>query len=477
VFEMPLITSAGIGSGLDLESIISASVSAERTPKLQSLLKKEESLKVELSALGEVKSAISKLNDTIKKLADIDNFGKRAATIKQPTSGDIISVTPTSDISVGSFKVAVQQLAQGSRAVTADGVFTDSSAVVSASGGTLSFAAGSDNSFDLTVTAGMTLAELRDAINSSDSNFGVTANIVNTGGDAGSKLVLTSNVTGSGNDLVVTSDTDELNAIETYDETDNPDGGMTIGADDEAQDAIITIDGLEVSSSSNTFKDAVQDMTIKALQVSDEDDSGNFETAKLTIDYDRESVNTLIDELITNYNNVVGNIGFQTRIGKPLNGDASMRSLSDQLINTLSTALTDAGPFESIFDIGIGVKKDGYLEKSSLVRSLNEAMDDNFDNIGKAFAGESGVATKMEELLSNYVDSSGLIKKRETSLNEQIRDVGDDKISLNERMTDLEASLRQKYAGLDVLLAQMQQTQAYLGAQLANLPGFTKSKS
>lgn len=473
---MPLITSAGIGSGLDLESIISASISAERTPKLQSLVKKQESLKVELSSIGEVKSAVSKLQDTIKKLADIENFGKRTANIKQPTSGDIISVTPTSDISVGNFKIAVTQMAQGSRAVSSDGAFADSSAVVSASGGTLTFAAGASKTFDLSVTAGMTLAELRDAINDSSTNFGVTANIVNTGGSAGSKLVLTSSVTGAGNDLVITSDTSELDAIETYDASTNPTGGVKIGAGDAAQDAKITVDGLEVTSSSNTFKDAVQDMTITAKQVS-EQNAGVFETAKLSVEYDRESVTTLIDEFITNYNNLVGNIGFQTRIGKPLNGDASMRTLSDQLINSLATPLTDAGPFGSIFDIGIGVKKDGYLEKSSLVRSLNEAMDNNFDDIGKAFAGTNGVAKKMESLLANYIDSDGLLKKRETDLNERIKDVDDDKISLDQRMVDLEASLRKKYAGLDVLLAQMQQTQASLGAQLASLPGFTKAKS
>ncbi|MFC0118850.1 flagellar filament capping protein FliD [Pseudoalteromonas xiamenensis] len=474
---MPLITSAGIGSGLDLESIISASVSAERTPKLQSLLRKEESLKVELSAIGEVKSAISKLKDTMAKLADMDNFGKRTANIKQPTSGDIISVTPTSDISVGTFNIAVKQMAQGSRAVSTGSAFADSSAVVSASGGTLSFAAGASKTFDLTVTAGMTLAELRDAINSSDTNFGVTANIVNTGSAEGSKLVLTSNVTGDGNDLVITSDTSELDAIETYNETTNPTGGMVIDqTKDKAQDAIITVDGLQVNSSTNTFKDAVQDMTITAKQKSVET-AGEFETAKLNVEYDRESINTLIDEFIANYNNLVGNIGFQTRIGKPLNGDASMRSLSDQLVSTLASSLTDAGPFESIFDIGLGVKKDGYLEKSSIVRSLNDAMDNNFDDIGTAFAGPDGIAKKMEDLLANYVDSNGLIKKREADLSEQITDVGDDKISLDQRMKDLEASLRKKYAGLDVLLAQMQQTQAYLGAQLANLPGFTKSKS
>lgn len=476
---MPLITSAGIGSGLDLESIISASVSAERTPKLQSLVKKQESLKVELSALGEVKSAMSKLQDTIKKLADIDNFGKRTANIKQPTSGDIISVTPTSDISVGNFNIAVKQLAQGSRAVSADGAFASADAEVLASGGSdgkLTFSAGVDNTFELDVTAGMTLAELRDAINASESNFGVTANIVNTGGVEGSKLVLTSKITGDGNDLLISADIAGMESITSYDVTTNP-NGMTIDATkDKAQSAIISVDGLNVTSTTNTFKDAVQDMTIKALQVSEED-AGVYETAKLSVEYDRESISTLVDELITNYNNLIGNIGFQTRIGKPLNGDASMRSLSDQLVNALATPLTDAGPFESIFDIGIGIKKDGYLEKSSLVRSLNDAIDENFDDIGAAFAGENGVAKKMQTLLANYIDSDGLLKKRESNLNEQIKDVDDDKISLDQRMKDLEASLRKKYAGLDVLLAQMQQTQAYLGAQLANLPGFTKSKS
>lgn len=475
---MPLITSAGIGSGLDLESIIKASVDAENKPKMLSFVEKEKRLQVELSAVGEVKSAISKLNDTIEKLADSDNFGERVANINQPEGGDIISVTPTSDISTGDFKVAVKQLAQGSRAVTADNAFADTDAVVTSSGGTLTFSAGSGNSFNLAVGAGATLAELRDAINASDDNFGITANIVNTGDPAiGSKLVLTSSITGQGNDLVITSDTSEMDAIATYDSTTNPSGGMTIAAADKAQNAIITVDGLEVQSDTNTFKDAVQDMTIKALELSADDGNGGLEVAKLNIDYDRESINTLVDEFITNYNNLIGNIGFQTRIGKPLNGDASMRSLSAQLVTALSSPLTDAGPFESIFDIGLGIDKEGYLEKSSLVRSLNDAMDENFDDIGKAFAGNDGVAKQLETLLGNYIDSGGLIKEREESLNGQIDDLEDDVANHEFRMASLEERLRKQYSGLDVLLAQMQQTQAYLGAQLANLPGFTKAKS
>ncbi|WP_105168806.1 flagellar filament capping protein FliD [Pseudoalteromonas sp. T1lg23B] len=475
---MPLITSAGIGSGLDLESIIKASVDAENRPKMLSFMEKEETLQVELSALGEVKSAMSKLQDIVKKLADPDNFGKRIANITQPSTGDIISVTPTSEISVGTFDIAVKQLAQGSRLVSADAAFSSVDDVVSASGGTLTFDAGTGNTFSLAVDAGATLSELRDAINSSTDNFGVTANIVNTGDPAvGSKLVLTSNVTGDTNDLTITSDTSELDAISTAAFGGAAgSGGMTY--EQSAQDAIITVDGLTVNSDTNTFKDAVQDMTIKALAESEQTaGAGIYDEAKLNVEYDRESVNKMIDEFVTAYNNLVGNIGFQTRIGKPLNGDASMRSLSGQLVNTLSTPLTGAGPFESIFDIGLGVDKDGYLQKSSLVRSLNEAMDSNFDDIGTAFAGEGGVASQLETLLSGYIDSGGLIKERETNLNGQLDDLEDDVANHEYRMASLEERLRKQYAGLDVLLAQMQQTQAYLGAQLANLPGFTKAKS
>jgi len=466
---MASITSAGVGSGLDLESIISATLSAENTPKMNAFIEKEETLQVELSSLGEVKSAMSKLQDTIEKLADIDNFNKRIANIKQPTSddGDLISVTPTSDISPGDFNIEVVELAQGSRATSNAGLFTSTDDVVSASGGTLSFAAG-DKSFDLTLDAGATLADLRDAINDSDENFGVTANIINTGTE--SKLVFTSNVSGAGNDLVITNDTAELDNVSTLANDGVSAGGIAIAAGEEAKSAEIKVDGISIVNDTNTFKDAVQDMTIVAKR-----QSVDGETAKLSVDVDTESVSKLVDEFIANYNNLIGQIGLQTRVGKPLNADSTIRSFDSQLVNALSTPITGAGPFSSIFDIGLGVDKDGYLEKSSLVRSLNEAMDENYDDIGKAFAGENGIAKQLESLFDNYLDSKGIMNQRETSLNSQLDDLEDDVINHEYRMEELEARLRQQYAGLDVLLAQMQSTQTYLSAQLSSLPGFTKS--
>ena len=104
-------------------------------------------------------------------------------------------------------------------------------------------------------------------------------------------------------------------------------------------------------------------------------------------------------------------------------------------------------------------------------------MDENYDDIGKAFAGENGIAKQLESLFDNYLDSKGIMNQRETNLNSQLDDLEDDVINHEYRMEELEARLRQQYAGLDVLLAQMQSTQTYLSAQLSSLPGFTKSSS
>ncbi len=464
---MPLITSAGIGSGLDLESIIQASVEAENYPKLQLFAEKEKKLQVELSGIGAVKSALSQLQETIKKLADMSTFQKREASITQPASGEAISVTTTSDSTPGNFDIEVNQLAQGSRAVSNSSLFSAGSDVVTASGGTLTFTAGS-KTFDVTLDAGATLDDLRAAINDSDSNFGVSANIVNTGSEA--KLVLTSSVTGSGNDLVVTNDTAELDNVSTVANAGGA-GGMAIATADQATDAMITVDGLTITNDTNTFKDAVQDLTIKALQ---ETETG--ESARLRVNVDTEAATTLIDKFIADYNNLIGTIGYQTRPTSGLAGDATMRSLESQIFNTLSTTMTGVEPFGTLFDIGLTVDKDGYLEKSSTVRSLSESLSDYFPQVGELFAGVGGIGEKFEETLGNYLDSGGLIKVREQSLNSELDDLDDDVANHTYRMEQLEARLRKKYSGLDVLLAQMQSSQQYLTAQLASLPGFTSNK-
>jgi flagellar hook-associated protein 2 len=468
---MATITSAGVGSGLDLESIIQATLNAEDLPKMQSFQQKETNLNIELSAVGAVKSSLSSFEDIIEKLADIENFNKRTATATQPESGDLISVSATSDATSGNFDIEVIQLAQGSRAVSADGVYSDPSDVVSASGGNLTFGAGA-KSFTVAIAAGATLEEVREAINDASDNFGVSVNIINTGGATpSSKFVFTSDETGTGNDLTVTSDTAELDAISTT-AFGGGAGGLTIAAEDVAQDAMIEIDGILVSSDTNTFRDSIQDVTITALK---ESEAG--ETAKLSVDVDKDGVESLIEEFITSFNNVIGTIDYHTESNGGLYGDSTMRSLANGLVNTLSSTITGAGGYQTLYDVGIGLSKEGLLEKDSLVRSLNDALSENYDDVGTIFAGPDGIASQFESFLENYLDSSGALQSRQDSLNADLRDLEDDVANHEYRMEQLEITLRQQYSALDALIAQMQSSSSYLQSQLASLPGFTSKSS
>src|SRR5690606_24458669 len=108
----------------------------------------------------------------------------------------------SSTAAAANFDIKVNQLASGSRLESADAAFSSPSDVISSTNGTLTFAA-NGKSFDVDVTAGMTLNELRQKINAKSDNFGVNANIINAGGATGTKLVLTSDATGAGNDLVI----------------------------------------------------------------------------------------------------------------------------------------------------------------------------------------------------------------------------------------------------------------------------------
>jgi len=464
---MPLITSAGVGSGLDLEAIISASVDAENLPKLQKFSKKEGALSVELSSIGAIKSSLSSLDDVIEKLADIENFNKRTSSITQPSSGDLISVTTTAESTSASFNVEVMQLAQGSRAVMADGLYTSPTDVVTATGGTLSFAAGA-KTFDITLAAGATLEELRVAINDSNDNFGVTANIINDG--TSSKLVLTSDETGVGNDLTITNDTAELDNVSTVANGGGA-GGLAISVVDQAQNAIIEVDGISISSETNKFTDAIQDITITALK-----ESENNETAGLVIDVDKESVTNNINEFIEKFNNAIDTIEYHTEIGGALSGDSSMRSLKSQLIDTLSSMVTGAGNFETLYDVGLGLSKDGDLEKDSLVRSLDDALTDSYDDVGTIFTAPDGIATVFSGLLDNYLESDGSMKFREDSINSELKQLETDKDNHAYRMEQLEIRLRKQYSSLDVLIAQMKSSGSFLSSQLASLPGFTREK-
>jgi flagellar hook-associated protein 2 len=212
------IQSLGVGSGLDLEGLVRQLLAAERGPKEQRLNAREKTLDQEISAVGKIKSKLSEFEDAMKALQDVNNLSGRDPQIENPSeSNEPFTASPGNSAVTGEYQIAITQMARGSRVETADGAFASSDAVVLSTGSAdLTFKIGNTgDEFTISVAAGTTLEELRQQINENSENFGVSANIINTGTLAGgSKMVFATNITGENNDLQIvnTNDNAELNA-------------------------------------------------------------------------------------------------------------------------------------------------------------------------------------------------------------------------------------------------------------------------
>lgn len=461
---MPLVSSIGARSGLDLEGIIKATLEAERVPKTNRLDQQEGRLQVELSAVGEMRSVLSKLQEASEKLSEGSLFSAMKASVKQPESGDVITVESTEDAGVGNFDISVTQLAKGSRAVSADGAFADSDTEVNTNAGSLTFGAG-EESFTLDIEAGSSLEDIRKAINSSEDNFGVTADIINTGDQA--KLVFRSNVSGEGNNLTVTNDNAEFDAISTQANGGAPGtGGMSIADADKATDAIIEIDGIQARNDTNTFEDVIQGSTITAVK-----ESEGTETARLSIARDDEGVAKSVDAFVKAYNGAISSLNEIGGENSMLQGDATVRSLKSQLNNILTSTFGDG---ETLFDLGFGLDENGKLEQENPVTSVSDVLKDNPAALKSVLGGENGLASRLDSFLEGYVSGGGSLELRKDTIDESLVRVKESREDLKLRMESMEETLRSKYQALDSLVGQLQSRGNSVSAQLANLPGFTR---
>jgi flagellar hook-associated protein 2 len=443
------ITSAGIGSGLDLEGIIEAYINAEAIPQEIRLQKKEDRLKTEISGLGQFKSALSSFESVLKKLSKTDAFNKQ--TIESSTTD--ISVTTNGFASNGSFSIEVEQLAKGTR-LESDKSFAAATDVVGS--GTLSFNAGA-STFDVLIDATDSLSTIRDKINEKSDNFGVVANVITS--DAGTFLTYSSTLTGSANNLTVTS-TGTLDSISNA-------GATQVQA---AQDAIIYIDTNKVTSDTNEFKNVIEDVTITANKAN----LGNPST--LTIAQDKENGVNLLNEFVNGYNALVNTM---SDLSNAENGelafDSSIRQMKSQFNSIIGNTVSGlSGSLDSLDSIGITLTKTGTLEISAVgfgtlpsgIDKRDEALANKLNEVGELFASTNGVSTKMSELIESYNGSDGSLTKRESTLNADLTGIKDEYDELEAKLRSFEDTLRRKFTFLDSTVASYNATSSWLSSAL-----------
>ncbi len=478
------ISSLGVGSGLALDDLVRQLLDAERKPKTDRLNAREERIESEISGLGAIKSKLSEFKDAIKALKEDKDINGREPTITHPNEDvEIFTADASSSATRGSYKIAVSELASGSRIETADAAFASTSdSVLSAGSGSLTFKVGSTgDTFSVNVTAGMTLSELRTAINDNADNFGVSANIIDTGTTAGgAKLVFTSEITGAGNDLSIVNDNNlaELDKLSTTDSTET---ATYLAPVKTATNAKATIDGIAVESDTNKFDNTIANVSFTAKEVSPLEADGVTRTAStLEIGFDKEGLEEKIRSLVENYNSVIDEVKKLTKYGASeleddgvLAGDSLIRGLQGGLGSIMSSNVS-ASALGGLFTIGVELNKDGELEIGTTNYGvgtgedrLEDALEDNFDEIAKLFTDENeGIAVRLYDYIEQYTSSSGLLSMREKSAKEDQDRVYDDRERLEVRMISYEQMLRDRYLGLDQTISKMNQTGAALFAML-----------
>lgn len=395
------ISAPGIGSNLDVNSIISQLMAIERQP-VTALDKKESTFQAQLSAYGSVKGAISAFQGAMSSLASLTRFQGYTANSADTT---IVAAGAANSAVAGSYSVEITALAQAQK-LTAVGQASTTAAIGSGATTTLTFdfgtITGTLNTGTGTYNAGATflsngagtktvtidstnntLSGIRDTIN--NAQIGVTATIINDGTASPYRLVLTENSTGKDKSIKISVSGDAtISTLLAHD----PAGTQHLSETITAQNAAFKVDGIAISKTSNTVTDAIPGVSL----ILQKTNAGL--PVKVNVTQDTAQITSSVNAFVKAYNDVNKTLSdlsaydASTKQGAILNGDATVRSLQSQIRSTLSSAITGlTGGYTTLSQIGVSFQKDGSMAVDAT--KLQSAIDSNPKSIGELFAASS----------------------------------------------------------------------------------------
>jgi flagellar hook-associated protein 2 len=446
---MASLSSPGIGSGLDVTSLVSQLVTAAKTPQQDSIDSHRSQVTSQLSALGSLKSVLGSLQTALAGLSDGSAFTKFLATA---SNSDHFSAIADSTAAAGTYSIDVEQLATAqkasSSAFASNTTFSSGSLTVSVGDKTLTVPVGSGTN---------TLAQLAGSINRSSANPGVTASVVHaTDGD---HLVLTSSQTGAANAFKV-SGTGDLAAL-SYD----PAGGGSMTTVAAAQDAKLSVDGFDITSATNAVTGAIQGVTINLTQpTGDTPDT-------LTVAADNASIATSVQNFVTAYNKFLSatksltSYDASSGTSGALLGDSTLLGIASRLSRSLGTQVGAQGnTVRSLADVGIHFEVDGTLSLDN--DKLNSALSASPEQVKSLFGNASGYGSTLTPMLQGYLQTGGILDGRTDSLNKSSQSLDDQQTQLDARMDALKTMYTAQFTKLDQLLTSLDSTSKFLTQQL-----------
>lgn len=422
------ITLGGLATGLDTNALITELMRAQRQPVIR--MEREKSF--QKSRLTAFTDFDQKLKDFLGKFEAVDTskvFLANKATLSSP---DYFSVKADSTASKGTYAVEVVSLAKQEKEVAA-GVaegFTSAGGEITVNGKQVSIAAGS------------TLNQIRDAINATEG-VGASASIINDGTASPYRLVLTADAAGL-DGVALSSNTLDLT--------------FTSQAGSLAQ---IKVDGIDIYRSTNTITDAIVGVTLDLVK-----GSPIGETATLKIDTDQEAVKQKLKDIVAAYNEVFNFVAKQK--DSDWGSDSGLQSPKRRIQALLTTAVGGAGSFQTLSELGLETQKDGTLKISE--SKLDDALKNNLSAVTSLLAGADGVegvAAKFVTYLKGVTSSTdGILVSRKNGTEASVKRIDASIAKMEMRLAQREKSLRAQFTALEMMTSIMNSQGAFLAQQI-----------
>ena len=494
---MGTISSLGIASGIDSNSIVSQLVALEKIP-LTALQMQATVDNAQISAFATIQSQFSALADAANAMIPATAWEAKTAS---SSNTSIATITADTTANATSFSLDVDALAKGQS--VSSGPIPTGSAVGSgtltiqlgswtpASGSTAASFAASTSQPAVTVTVGATdsIATIANAINA--ANAGVVATDFNDG--TSDRLMLTSASTGVASGYKITA-TDTNNVPITdgtglsqlaFDPTQTGDansGAYGMAASTNAvtygQNASARINGVTVTSSSNTLTNNIPGVTINLLATS----TTGFGTASqvnnslsMAVSQDVTGVVANVSNFVTAYNTLATDLSSSTAYDPTTNtaslfqADGSILGLQSILQTMVGSISTGSSVYQRLSDVGIQVQTDGTLaiNTTELSAAANNGSElEKLFNTNTNNAGTEGVALKFGNFASGALVAGGLVATKAAALQAVLTLNTADQDSVNDKAAAVETRLKAQYSALDGQMASLNALSSYVSQQI-----------
>src|SRR5271157_3575545 len=397
----------GLGQGINVQQFVQYAV-ANQQANITALQTQQTTLASQNSALSTISADLSNLDDAV--FAVRNPLGALSAQAATSSNSAVVSATASGNAASGNHTITVSSLATTSSYYTGA---LQSNATISA--GSFQIAVGSSSPVTVNVdSSNNTLSQLASSINNQD--IGVSASVIQDAN--GYRLALVSNNSGAPGDLIVSGNTTSLAFNKAVAGTN----------------ASLTVDGIPISSASNTVSNVINGVTLNLGSPSPNT------PVTLNVSPDTTQASTAINNFVTAYNTVIGDFNSQFNVasdgtgGGPLESDSSIRQAQGLLLGAVAYSIGGNNGIVNLASIGVNLNDNGTLSVDS--GALNSALSSNFSSVQNLLQNSTtGFSQNLQSVIGTLTGpQSGIL----TLDSQNITSTGQD---LNQQITDLQAAL------------------------------------